>query len=453
MAGVKKAILFCAFFSFLSCSYVFADDLPIRDEINQLKVRIQALENKLGEQDKCIKEQKQCILEQDRKIAEYESRLVQFDTDLHRQTGVPISIAEGLEIGVGGTMIIQGTNNTNNATADVTKKEGRTDASYSADITIGKEFEEAGGRAFLHLEAGQGAGLEDDLTLYSNVNRDADNDNNVRLTEFWYEQALFKDKAALTFGKLDPTAYFDNNEVANDETTQFLGRIFRNSPSIEFPDNTAGIRLAYLPLEWLEFGYGVFDGNSDWEKIGDNFFNIGQVAFKTNFFELPGNYRFLAWNNNAYHTKWLAAEKEKEAAYGFGLSFDQKISDIVTLFTRYGWQDPKVYNPEILASGDLNYSLEQSWSAGLQVEGKPWGREKDVLAFAVGQVIPSDDYKQATERLAKREGHLELYYRIFVNDHLSISPDFQYIWNPFGKDVADDTSAIFVGGMRAQVDF
>lgn len=458
MAVIKRGILFCAVFCFLSIPCVFADDVSIRDEINQLKERIQALERKVSEQDKCLKEQNLCILDQNKKIAEYESRLAQFDTDLHRQTGAPISIAEGLEIGAGGTMIIQGTNNVNNGASGVQKKVSRADASYSADITIGKEFKEVGGRAFLHLEAGQGAGLEDDLTLYSNVNRDADNDNNVRLTELWYEQVLFKDKVALTFGKLDPTVYFDNNEVANDETTQFLGRIFRNSPTIEFPDNTAGIRLAYIPLEWLELGYGIFDGNSDWEKIGDNLFNIGQVTFKTKLFGLPGNYRFLGWNNNVYHTKWLDTEKTKEANYGFGLSFDQKITDSVTFFTRYGWQNPKVFNPNITATGGLNYSLTHSWSSGFQVEGKPWGREKDVLAFAVGQAIPSKDYKKAGETLdpvrrAKPEGHVEAYYRIHVNDHLSLSPDFQYIWNPFGKDAAEDTNGIFVGGMRAQVDF
>ena len=406
-----------------------ADDEMIKQEITELKTRIVQLEEKLTQS-----EMKRESIE---KVKE---------------------VFKDLEISAGGTMIIQGANNVNYNGDGHTLKESRTDGSYSADITLGKEFKEVGGRAFLHLEAGQGAGLEDNLTLYSNVNRDAgDSENRVEVTEFWYEQGLFKDKLVLTFGKLDPTAYFDQNEVANDETTQFLGRIFRNSPTLEFPDNTAGIRLAYLPVEWLELGYGVFDGNSDWEKIGDNLFNIGQAHFKTNFFELPGNYRFYGWNNNVYHTKWSDTEKAKEAAYGFGLSFDQKVTDIVTLFTRYGWQNPKLYNPDIMATGELNYSLEHSWSAGLQIEGKPWGREKDVFAFAVGQAFPSDDYKKYTTQIidpkAKPEGHLEAYYRIHVNDHLSLSPDFQYIWNPFGKDVADDTSGIFVGGMRAQVDF
>ncbi|MCG2713522.1 MAG: carbohydrate porin [Candidatus Omnitrophica bacterium] len=458
MAVLKKAALFSLVFSLLCSTAVFADEVSIREEINQLKERITTLEKKVSEQDTYIAAQNTTTQSQQQKIIEYETKLSKFEENLHEIPGTPMKLMEGLELGAGGTMIVQGTNNTNNATSDVTRKEGRADASYSADITLGKEFKEIGGKAFLHLEAGQGAGLEDDLTLYSNVNRDADNDNNVRLTEFWYEQVLFKDKVALTFGKLDPTAYFDQSEVANDETTQFLGRLFRNSPTIEFPDNTAGIHLAYMPVGWLELGYGLFDGNNDWEKIGDNLFNIGQVHFKTNFFNLPGNYRFLGWNNNVYHTKWQDTDKTKEANYGFGLSFDQKANDIITLFARYGWQNPKVYNPDIMATGELNYSLTHSWSTGFQVEGKPWGREKDILAFAVGQAIPSKDYKkygstQISNPRAKPEGHLEAYYNIHINDHLSISPDFQYIWNPFGKDIADDTNGIFVGGMRAQVDF
>ncbi len=459
MAVLKKAALLSLVFSFFCSTAVFAVEISIREEINQLKERIAALEKKVAQQDNYIITQAQTVETQHKQINEYETRLAQFEEKLKRLPGEPMKLMEGLELGVGGTMIVQGTNNVNYNGDGQTQKKDRTDGSYSADVTLAKEFKEVDGRAFLHLEAGQGAGLEDNLTLYSNLNRDAgDNDANAQVTELWYEQNLFKDKAAITFGKLDPTAYFDQSNIANDETTQFLGRIFRNSPTVEFPDNNAGIRVAYLPVEWLELGCGMFNAKSGWEKIGDNLFNIGQVSFKTNFLKLPGNYRFYGWSNNANHTKWSDDTKTKETAYGFGLSFDQKANDIITLFARYGWQDPKVYNPDITATGDLNYSLMHSWSAGFQVEGKPWGREKDLLAFAVGQAIPSKDYKKygSTQILsprAKPEGHLEAYYNIHINDHLSISPDFQYIWNPFGKDVADDANGIFVGGMRAQVDF
>lgn len=433
----------------------FADEKDMASIVEKLQSRVGALEKKLEAQNSDMGLQKVTMQEQQVKIKEYESQLSRFEEKLHRAPGETISLMEGLELGAGGTMIVQGSNNVNYVDDAATAKQSRTDASYSADVTLGKEFKEVGGKAFLHLEAGQGSGLEDNLKLYSNVNRDAgDSEAKVELTEFWYEQGLFNDKAVLTFGKLDSTAYFDQNEAANDETTQFLGRIFRNSPVVEFPDNGAGIRMVYMPVEWLELGYGLFDGNASWEKVGDNLFNIGQVHFKINFFELPGNYRVYGWNNNADHTKWSDSENTKEASYGFGLSFDQKIHDVVTLFTRYGWQNPEVFNPEITTADGSNYSLEQSWSAGLQVEGKPWGRENDVLAFAIGQVIPSNDYKDANAGFqAKTEGHLEAYYKIHVNDHLSVSPDVQYIWNPYGKDIAENTSGIFVAGMRAQIGF
>ncbi|MDD4899419.1 MAG: carbohydrate porin [Candidatus Omnitrophica bacterium] len=453
MAVIKKFSLLLLIGAFF-CNPVLADEVSIRDEIKLLKERIQALEKKVSEQDTFIATQNTTVKIQAQQISDYEIKFSQFEEKLKRAPSETMQIMEGLELGAGLTMVVQGANNVNNSSEGQTQKRNRTDGSYSADITLAKEFKEFDSRAFLHLEGGQGDGVEDDLILYSNVNRDADNHENVRVTELWYEQGLFKDKAALAFGKLDPTVYFDQNEVANDETTQFLGRMFRNSATLEFPDNTAGLRIAVLPKDWVELGYGMFNGNSDnWSKMFDNLFNIGQITLKTNFSNLAGNYRFYGWNNNLYHTKWLDSEKAKEAAYGFGLSFDQKVSDIVTLFVRYGWQDPKVYNPDLTASGGLPYSLEQSWSAGLQVEGKPWGREKDILAFAIGQAFPSGDYKEYYGFSARPEGHIESYYKLHLNDHLSLSPDLQYIWNAFGKDVGDDPNNVFVGGMRAQMEF
>lgn len=452
MVNISRNIVFTAVVFFMLSASSYADDISIREEIDQLKTRIHALEDKLVSQEKCMKDQELCISDQQKKIVEYEAKFKEMDERLHREVGPPTIVSEGLRIGVGATMIVQGTNNTNAAEE---KKTGRTDASLSEDITISKEFEKLNSEAFIHLEAGQGAGLTNELSLYSNVNADANDEEHVSVSEIWYEQGLFADKALITFGKLDPTVYFDNNEVANDETTQFLSDMFKTNPAIEFPDNTVALRAAVMPVDWLELNYGAFNTNGNWDEIADNLFHAGQVTFKTNFFNLPGNYRFLGWQNRAHHTKWLDMEKQKEHSYGFDLSFDQKVHDIVTLFARYGWQDPKVFNPDIMASGDFNYSLKQSWSAGLQIEGKPWHRENDVLAFAVGQVIPSKDYKRAfaPELNCREEGHFEAYYSIHINDHLSISPDLQYIWNPFGKDVVDDTSDIFVGGMRAQVDF
>jgi hypothetical protein len=233
--------------------------------------------------------------------------------------------------------------------------------------------------------------------------------------------------------------------------------MFVNNNAIDFPSNSAGIRAGFMPKEWLEFGYGVLDADSDWENLGDHLFNIGEVVLKPQLFGREGNYRFIAWHNDGNHTKWLSSEQDKESNYGFALSFDQKVSDIITLFCRYGWQNPRVYNPELTATGDFHYSLSQAWSAGVAVEGKPWGRKNDVLAFAVGQNIPSSEYRKAGAdldpvRRARNEGRLETYYKFQINKYLSLSPDLQYVWNPFGND-AEDKEDIFVYGLRTQIDF
>ncbi|MFH1493149.1 MAG: carbohydrate porin, partial [Candidatus Omnitrophota bacterium] len=113
------------------------------------------------------------------------------------------------------------------------------------------------------------------------------------------------------------------------------------------------------------------------------------------------------------------------------------------------WQDPK----QRLNGLDDDFSLEHSWSTGLQLSGSLWGRDEDMFAVAIGQAIPSDDYKKAGSLNAKDEGHLETYYSFKANDHLTLSPDIQVIWNPYGDDATNGDNTIVVGGLRTQVDF
>ncbi|MCK4824755.1 carbohydrate porin, partial [bacterium] len=82
------------------------------------------------------------------------------------------------------------------------------------------------------------------------------------------------------------------------------------------------------------------------------------------------------------------------------------------------------------------------------------GRDDDVFAIAFGQVMPSDDYKKAGSNLnAKDESHLEAYYSFKINDHFTVSPDIQVIWDPYGGDATNGDKTIFVGGVRTQIDF
>ncbi len=166
-----------------------------------------------------------------------------------------------------------------------------------------------------------------------------------------------------------------------------------------------------------------------------------------------GNYRFYAWINDRFHEKLVdegdpATDDTKEMNYGFGFSFDQIITDVFGVFTRFGWQRPDIIPV------DESSTIECLWSLGAQARGKYWNREDDVLAFAVGQVFPSKEYEDAGNP-GSGEGHVEAYYNYKVNEHLSISPDIQLIWYPNGvnKSSEGDNDLIVVYGIRGQVDF
>ena len=412
-----RLILVLGFVSF-SCNSVFAKSTE--EELAELKRKILNLEQRIAKQEEMSEQQKEVQDE----LAEIKE------------------IFDGFKIGAGATCVVQGT-----ADANSDADKSVTDVSYSADLEIEKEFDDYG-LAFLHFEAGNGEGITNELQLFSNVNADATGDASFDLIEAWYEHYFKNTPLTLTLGKLDAAAYLDGNDYANDECTQFLGDIFKNSPVIGFPDdNSAGVRAKLDPADFLDIELTVVDANADWEDAFDNLFLAGQLNLKPNIFERPGNYRVYGWLNDKDHIKWDDALKTKEENYGFGLSFDQEITDVLGAFARYGWQDPKVY-----ADGS-DFSLEQSWSAGIQLAGSLWARDDDIFAIGFGQVMPSDDYKKANDLKAKTESHLEAYYNFKVNDHLSVSPDIQVIWNPYGDDAANGDETIFVGGVRAQVDF
>ncbi len=137
-----------------------------------------------------------------------------------------------------------------------------------------------------------------------------------------------------------------------------------------------------------------------------------------------------------FHTKWSDPGTTTQPNFGFGTSFDQKVTDDLTLFGRLGWEDPNVS------------MVEWAWSTGFQLEGVPWGRGNDYLGCAVGMDIPGGDYGDAGNPDLP-EGHLELYYNIHLNDNFSVSPDYQLVWNPNGSD----SDPINILGLRGQVDF
>jgi len=433
MFGKVLVLALCILFSATQAGFAQVSNDELLDEIRALREQIKRQEQRINE------------LEERLTAEEATPKTIQFADGTVEELNK--LVLGGLDIGAGATFIIQGTSNANGT--DLSERgEDVTDATYSIDLTVEKQFEDYG-MAFIQLETGDGAGVDDELQLFSNVNQDADDsDNSVSLTKAWYEHYFQGLPLTLTFGKIGADDYTDGNEYAEDECTQFLGAMFKHSPTIEFPSNTAGVRLGIAPTDSMDIDLVVSDADDDWEDVADELFFVGQLNFKPRLFDRGGNYRIIGWRSDRDHTRWDDALSVKKTTHGVGISFDQELTDNLGAFLRYGWQDPDVY------LNGAAFSLEHAWSAGLQLAGANWNRQNDVLGLAVGQLMPSNEYEDAGTNLeAKDEGHFEAYYNYKVNEHLSLSPDLQIIWNPYGKDAANGDDTIVVGGVRGQVDF
>ncbi|MDR1195492.1 MAG: carbohydrate porin [Endomicrobium sp.] len=357
-----------------------------------------------------------------------------------------LSEALGIETNIGATFVLQGVSKANDGS-----DAGRIDGSLSVDLEFGKKFEN-GGNVFFHLEGAIGEGLNDKLSLYSPLNGDAGTTVSIfTIAEFWYEQALFDDKLTLTFGRMDPTAYFDGNAVANDETEQFLASMFVNNSAIAFPDYSLGLRATYSPFEFLDLTYAYFNQDSfEFNNIDTNGFNIIEAGFKLG---ETGNYRLLYWTNAAGIPD-LKGERIQD--YGIGASLDQAVNENITLFARFGYRNPDADTAEVDEddNGDpivTGYAPYITWSFGAQFNGALWGRENDALGVAAGQNIISEDLAKLYGSKSDAETQTELYYKFALTENVALTPVLQYVIAPSGGNATDDD--IFTFGIRTQISF
>lgn len=125
---------------------------------------------------------------------------------------------------------------------------------------------------------------------------------------------------------------------------------------------------------------------------------------------------------------------------------DQRVTDTLTLFGRYGQQ----------TSSSVRFN--RAMTVGGELDGSAWGRGADGLGMAFGLLRTSGSFATASAadidsygygaRGSERIG--ELYYRIHLNQHVEITPSLQYIARP----AADaDAKGIAVVGLRARVGF
>ncbi|MFO7839604.1 MAG: carbohydrate porin [Desulfosalsimonadaceae bacterium] len=381
-----------------------------------------------------------------------------------------------ISIGGGVTGIVQ-----NAYMEDDWEDDDALDGSYSADLEIEIDLDRWG-TGFLHLESGDGDNVTDEIGSLTGSNADAMGgmDSELEISEALWSFGFLDERLRLTAGKLDPVTLLDDNRVAKDETTQFMADIFVDQLAMEWPgDYSPGLQLVAAPNELFDFKAAVLSADTDWEDLANHMFYAAEIAFHPEFNDLEGNYRFYGWGNDRHHLEWNdakalisggPADDADEANFGFGVSFDQRLSSDITLFARYGWQDDDIAAVQGAAISDDNDGLifepygaiEQSFSLGGEITGRRWNRPDDRFGMAFGMAMLNDDYEDFLENYAHDrlvdgtrgdagdEYHFEAYYSYYLNEHLAVSPDFQIIANPRGDEDAD---AAYIVGLRTQMSF
>ncbi len=389
-------------------------------------------------------------------------KVIELETDRRRITGAeerkefkdktpeseenyPILSSQKTRLSGGLTFILQGVTNNERQFGG-----NRADGSLSIDLILESEIRHNGllivrgdfmrGDGLSRLPDIFAGGVNADVENFKNDGSFANNPDSFHLIEALYEQTWKRERYRLSFGQIDLTSYFDQNEFANSETFQFISPLFVNNIAIDWGGDAngygPGLLLHAHPFDMLEFNLGFFEGDGNYTDMIDQPFWIIEIEYERYQRELEGHYRFIYWSNETIHPSILNTSVAISGNTGFALSFDQALTQNLGLWGRFGTQDGEVSNYDLTASGGFQFN-------------ELFGREGTTLGIAFGMSFISDGYKQSSS-LDKDETITEVYYNIKTAHGIHISPDVQHITHPGG----DGTIApITIYGLRAQIVF
>lgn len=262
------------------------------------------------------------------------------------------------------------------------------------------------------------------------------------VANLYLEQKLFNDKFCLSVGKITFPSYFDENKYGS---WDFFSHSLARNQAFPHRYHTIGAIGRYDISDSLYVQAGITDAQGIRSETGlntalhgkDYFITMGEVGIKTkNKKGLEGNYRFDMWYNPQPFNRYDGKGVERDST-GFGVSFDQGLTEKLGAFFRYGWND-----------GRIN-KFPNCWSVGGNYKGPIPQRDKDVLGFGVAQGITSHDFRRA-KNATRTETIIEVYYKIYVTEWCSLTLDIQTLFNP-GTNSSNDTGII--PGFRVKMVF
>ena len=443
-----KLFMILLFVLFFGLSVCMAEQKPedlrmLYQQIELLKKRIEELEKKIKEKEEEEKELRKDIEE----VKEVKETIEEIKERIGN-----ISIHGGVV-----TYYQAGSSGENTALVSADNPEGHFSnpdgAGYVADIELSWEPVKEG-EFYMRIHAGEGNGadeiLEEGGALFADLNTlndDNPDDSEIDVLEAYYTQKLFEGMLSISFGKTEPFAFVDDNEFANDECSQFVGKPFVNNPMFDSEDEYGPIFAVsfnpkfFKPLKDVTFTALI--QSSSWPRNEEerqkdkwsNFFRrpliAGQITYSTSIRGMSGNYRLYGWVQTYKHEKIHGTGTDE--GWGIGLSCDQYLTERIGLFGRFGYHNDEVYEVPIF------------YSAGAYIKGLIPIRKDDELGIGIAGLKANHAFQDH-----HTEYHGEAYYKFVFSENFALTFDLQYVENPLGNN---DNNDIWAGMIRGEFSF
>ena len=258
------------------------------------------------------------------------------------------------------------------------------------------------------------------LTLLNGYTARLSEQNSLNLREVWLRTELFGQRLALTMGRLDLTNYFDANAFSNDESTQFLSDALVNNQMLGLSSNGTGVAAEYDPKNGFRLKFGLQQSNDSATNLSDSLFTLSEVGYTFTPFSLPeGTYRVWFRTDNT----------ATDTLTGVGISFDQKLTNAVGLFARYGSQDLDV-------DGRDHY-----WSTGVSFQNGFIFNPQDTWGVGYSEMRPFS---------GDREKLIEGYYNFLLTERLRLSFHLAHVLE---RPADSDEFGYLLPGVRLQAAF
>ena len=329
---------------------------------------------------------------------------------------------------------------------------GLSNYNITANFDLDKMEFVKGGTVFVYLLANGGHSPTNNYVGDYQVLNNIDTFSTAKLYEFWYQQNFFDDTLSFAFGVHDYNSEFDvlNYGLYLINSSFGMGPDISQVPPSNFPSTTLGARVRYEPTENTYLAVAAYDGApGDPNHLagtrisldsGDGVFTAYELGYLVDSeidyvkFALGGWYNTRRYedisgqirNNNGgvyILTEGKVYDEGNEDSQGLGL------------FNAIGFADSDRNRTDFYMGGGLAYS------------GLIPSRDNDILSLGLTYTRNSKAYIDANQS-EKFERTFEIIYKYQIAPYFTVSPDFQYIFNPGMDSSLKDATVI---GLRTEI--